>query len=82
MRGGLLTFLLSRDCLLIIITFLYDNCYPCHLQCCLISGASRVGSDTEMICNDISEVFSADIKQAGVVIYPAPHMPIRDFELS
>ena len=82
MKGGLLTFLLSCDCLLVIITFLFDRCCPCHLLFCLISGESCLGSDTEMMCSDIVEVFSADIKQADVVIYPAPLMPMRDFELS
>ena len=32
--------------------------------------------------NDIPEVFSADIKQAGAITYSAPHMLMHDFELT
>ena len=81
MRWGLLTFLLSSDCLLAIITFLCDGCCPYHLTCCLISGASRLGSDTELICNDIPKVFFVDIKRVDAVTYSAPLMPMHDFEL-
>ena len=77
-----MTFLLLRDCLLIIITFFCDDYYPCHLTCGLISGASRLGSNIEFICNNIPEVFSADIKRADVVTYSAPLMTMRDFELT
>ena len=42
----ILDFLLSRDYLLVIITCLCDCYCPCHLTGCLISDASRLGSDT------------------------------------
>ena len=34
----------------------------------------------ELICNDIPEVFFADIKQASAVTYLAPLMPTHDSE--
>ena len=36
----------------------------------------------ELMYNDIPEVFSADIKQAGAITYSAPHMLMHDFELT
>ena len=79
---GLLIFLLSCDSLLVIISFLFNGCCPCHLTYCLIPDASRLDSDTELMCNDILGVFSTDIKQVDDVTYSAPLMPVHDFKLT
>ena len=51
MMGGLFTFLLSHDCLWVIITFFCDGCCPCHQMYYRIHDASCLDSDTKLICN-------------------------------
>ena len=82
MRGGLFTFLFPRDCLLVIIICFSGGYCLCHLTSCLIPNASRLNSDTELMCDDMPEVFLTGIKQADAVIYSAPLIPVYNLRMT
>ena len=82
MRGKLFTFLFPRDYLLVIITCFSNSYCLCHLTSCVIFDASRLNSDTELMCDDIPEVFSIDIKCADAVIYSAPLLPVYNLRMT
>ena len=82
MRGGIVHFPLSTW-LLVSPHYLFPGSYClCHLTSCLISDARRLNSDTKLICDDIPEVLSTNIKRVDAVIYLAPFTLVYNLRMT
>ena len=68
MGAGLSIFIFPCDCLLVIITCFSGGYCLCHLTSCLILDACHLNSNIELMCDDITKVFSTYIRRTDAVV--------------